>query len=338
MALWAKGTVWMAGAAAAAVLASAALAQEDWRDEGSALPAEMVAAAGAFEAYTERAASVSGAFADKEAVARGLRNGAPLEQNQFEEGMIAYGALAALSDGRFAQGVREAAREGGEGDLAERLARWPASVMEIDGAREAGARVRAALARRGEAVAGAGAAVKAAAYSIQHQAWSKERVADGAARLAELKALSASPVSASPEDQARVRASLADFAGDQSDEGEDSRFSPVVVDALALAAMAALGEARDGEGQEIQPLVSERASADCLRMARLNLFQCMAVAGPQYEDVFCLGQHALSDTGACVRAAAGGVSAQADPISAILARPPAESYRPPSRAWSPYGG
>jgi hypothetical protein len=29
------------------------------------------------------------------------------------------------------------------------------------------------------------------------------------------------------------------------------------------------------------------------------------VAGPHYEDVFCLGQHALMDTGKCVSDAAG---------------------------------
>ena len=27
---------------------------------------------------------------------------------------------------------------------------------------------------------------------------------------------------------------------------------------------------------------------------------CLAVAKPHYEDVFCLGQHAMIDTGACL--------------------------------------
>ena len=40
-------------------------------------------------------------------------------------------------------------------------------------------------------------------------------------------------------------------------------------------------------------------------MAKLNLFQCLSVAGPEYEDVFCLGQHAVLDTGQCVAGAAG---------------------------------
>lgn len=40
-------------------------------------------------------------------------------------------------------------------------------------------------------------------------------------------------------------------------------------------------------------------------MAKLNLYQCLAVSKPHYEDIFCLGQHILIDTGACVIKAAG---------------------------------
>jgi hypothetical protein len=35
-------------------------------------------------------------------------------------------------------------------------------------------------------------------------------------------------------------------------------------------------------------------------MAKLNLYQCLASAGPHYEDIFCLGQHAMIDPGQCV--------------------------------------
>jgi hypothetical protein len=40
-------------------------------------------------------------------------------------------------------------------------------------------------------------------------------------------------------------------------------------------------------------------------MAKLNLYQCLAVARPHYEDVFCLGQHALEETGHCLMRQAG---------------------------------
>jgi len=35
-------------------------------------------------------------------------------------------------------------------------------------------------------------------------------------------------------------------------------------------------------------------------MAKLNLYQCLAVSKPHYEDIFCLGQHILIDTGSCM--------------------------------------
>ena len=47
------------------------------------------------------------------------------------------------------------------------------------------------------------------------------------------------------------------------------------------------------------------ASAMCLNMGKLNLYQCLAVAKPHYEDVFCLGQHVMIDTGMCVLKASG---------------------------------
>jgi hypothetical protein len=60
------------------------------------------------------------------------------------------------------------------------------------------------------------------------------------------------------------------------------------------------------------PILAEPTGAVCLNMAKLNLYQCLAVARPHYEDVFCLGQHALEDTGSCLMKGAG-VSAPVDP-------------------------
>ena len=42
-----------------------------------------------------------------------------------------------------------------------------------------------------------------------------------------------------------------------------------------------------------------------MNLSKLNLYQCLAVARPHYEDVFCLGQHAMMDTGRCVIKASG---------------------------------
>jgi hypothetical protein len=60
------------------------------------------------------------------------------------------------------------------------------------------------------------------------------------------------------------------------------------------------------------PILGEPTSATCLNMSKLNLYQCLAVAKPHYEDVFCLGQHILADTGQCLMKGAG-VPEPADP-------------------------
>ena len=52
-------------------------------------------------------------------------------------------------------------------------------------------------------------------------------------------------------------------------------------------------------------LLVEPTGGSCLNMSKLNLNQCLAVAKPWYEDVFCLGQHVMMDTGKCVIKAAG---------------------------------
>jgi hypothetical protein len=78
-----------------------------------------------------------------------------------------------------------------------------------------------------------------------------------------------------------------------------------VVRGLAIAALAVLGEAGDANLVAVQGLMSEPNVGSCMSMSKLNLYQCLAVARPHYEDVFCLGQHGMMDTGRCMIRAAG---------------------------------
>jgi hypothetical protein len=150
-----------------------------------------------------------------------------------------------------------------------------------------------ALARQGDGLASNGKQVKQAAYTVQHQAWSKTNVADPAGRLARVKRISAAGYRPAAGDDAQLRAAVADTGR----RGGSS--SPVVARGVALAALSVLGE--EGRGRA---LMSEPRSSSCLRIAKLNLYQCLASAGPQYEDIFCLGQHAMIDPGQCVAEAA----------------------------------
>jgi hypothetical protein len=288
----------------AAVTAGVSLAGADGRmgDDTVAMPREIVAAASAFCTYVEHAAAVRGKLTSGAAVADGLKAGAAYEPRQFEEGMIGYAAMAALRDDRFIAGVNYAARIGDRHQLAERLAADPAFVLQIDGADEAALRAQTALRERADTLAEVGGRTKQVAYDVQRLAWSKVKVADHVQRLAGLKSLSATPLDSTAGEDARLIETVLRIP---APAGVTRTMSPLVVHALALAAEAALGAARAEDLPTLRPLLSEPSGAQCLKMSKLNLYQCMAVAGPVYEDVFCLGQHELIDTGQCVAAASG---------------------------------
>jgi hypothetical protein len=154
---------------------------------------------------------------------------------------------------------------------------------------------------RAEPLTSDGRRVKQAAYDVQHHQWSKARVADAPGRLARAKQLSAVSFSPSNDDRSRLFHAVSTVPIGSAGGGPTA----VVQRSLALAAIALLGRAGDEDAPALQPLLSEQRSASCLRMAKLNLFQCLAVAGPHYEDIYCLGQHAMIDPGQCVADASG---------------------------------
>lgn len=297
----------MSGAAAGAC-AMVGVAYADAVGEADfAMPRDIVSAATAFEGYMNSARALDGRYSNGAAVARDVRAAASYEPRQLDEGMIAYGAIVALQDPDFVDGVETAAGRGEQRqDFAERLIADPYAAIRIEGAQGAMRRIESALAAQAAPLAAAGAQMKAASYSVQHQSWSKTMVANAQDRLAEVKAVSATRIETSEADDRAMMSRIA--ALDHGDHAGDSsgRIGGVEARALALAAEAVLGRARRGDRDELSPLLTEATSAECLKMAKLNLYQCMAVAGPSYEDMYCMGQHALADTGQCVAEAAGG--------------------------------
>jgi hypothetical protein len=271
------------------------------------MPRDIVSAATAFEGYMRSAARIDGGFSSGEGVDRGLRAAAAYEPRQLEEGMIAYGALVALRDNAFVEGVERAAGRGEQRQrFAERLLEDPDDAMRIEGAPEAGREVEAALATEAAPLVSAGARVKVAAYSVQHRSWSKVLVANAGGRLAEVKRLSSERSEPQAADERAMLDRIASFHSREANGGLAA--GAVEARALALAAEAVLGQGASDRAQ-LSPLLTEASSAECLKMAKLNLYQCMAVAGPQYEDIYCMGQHAMYDTGECVAAAARTSSA-----------------------------
>jgi len=77
-------------------------------------------------------------------------------------------------------------------------------------------------------------------------------------------------------------------------------YTDTVQHALAIAAIAMLGEGGPEHQAQMVALMDDGDGGKCFGMSKLNLYQCLAVAKPYYEDVFCLGQHILMDEGQCL--------------------------------------
>ena len=296
------------GLAVAAVVAAATLAgcATDTALNSPAavrIDPQLEAQAGAFESFMRGARGIEPTFSGPADVTHALQTGAAYEPKQLEAGMVAFAAMAALQEPAFVAGVRRAAadRKGG-GDLSHKLAARPADAMTLPGAAAAASRARAALFRQGSGLAEGGQKVKAASYSIQRQSWAKASVPRPSARLTRVKSISRVVYRPVGDDPARLRAAVS------APGARSGGPSPVVARGVALAALNVLGEGRSGAG-----LMSEPKTGMCVRLAKLNLYQCLASAGPYYEDIYCLGQHAMIEPSQCVAGAAGAPPAPPAP-------------------------
>ncbi|MBS0333489.1 MAG: hypothetical protein JSS35_12040, partial [Proteobacteria bacterium] len=250
----------------------------------------LAAEAQAFESYMRHARGIDPAFGGSAEVARALQTGAAHEPREFEAGMVAYAALAALQEPRFVAAVRA---EKDRAELARRLTADPQAALALPGGDAAGARAAGALYAQGFGLQSDGEKVKRASYSIQKQAWAKTTASDHAGELAQVKRISQAAYRPGRDDAEALQSAL---AGGSRRPGAPG---PAVTHGVALAALSVIGE--EGRGRS---LMNEPRAGSCLHMAKLNLYQCLASAGPRYEDVYCLGQHAMIDTGQCVVEAA----------------------------------
>ncbi|MDZ4374246.1 MAG: hypothetical protein U1C74_22870, partial [Phenylobacterium sp.] len=263
----------------------------------------------AYRHYLTNPAAIAPAFADGDGVARSLRQGATYEPQQLTRGAIAYGAIVALQDRTFVEGVRIYARDPAQRQkVVYELLKDPAYVVGLGGSQEAAGHVITALGGDAQRLYDAGKAVKQAAYDVQKQPWSRTEVAGREARLAAAKSLSTTAMTGDVNETARLQqasnggAPLADLVVTAA---KPPPYTPTVIRSLAVAALAVLGEGGDANLQTVMGLVSEPNIGSCMNFSKLNLYQCLAVSRPHYEDVFCLGQHAMMDTGRCIIRAAG---------------------------------
>lgn len=272
------------------------------------LSPKLVELASAYRRYLTNSTAIAPAFADGEGVASSLRMGVTYEPNQLVRGAIAYGAVMALQDRTFVEGVRTYAKDPVQRrQIAYEILKDPAYAVGLPGSAGAAGLVIASLGGDGQRLYDTGKSVKQAAYDIQRQPWSKADVMGREARLANAKSLSASAMLGDVAETARLQqastgaAPLPPLAAGPV----APPYTHTVIRSLAVAALAALGEAGDANIDSVMGLVSEPNTSSCMNLAKLNLYQCLAVSRPHYEDVFCLGQHGMMDTGRCMIRASG---------------------------------
>ena len=271
------------------------------------LAPKLVEQASAYRYYMSHVAEIAPSFQNGAAIAKSIEVGAAYEPKQFLQGAIAYGAVAALQDPAFVAGIRTF----GADPLQRRqlvfdILKNPAYVADLPSAANAASLVTAALGGDAQRLYDNGKAVKQSAYDVQKQTWSKVEVVGRDQRLARAKALSATTLTGEVEETARLQqASVGAGAMSLSPMPASAPYSPVVTRALAVAALAALGEAGDANLETILAVMVEPNVGFCMNLSKLNLYQCLAVSKPHYEDVFCLGQHIMMDTGRCLIKAAG---------------------------------
>ena len=279
------------------------------------LSPRVIEQASAYRAYIARTTgTISPAFTDGEHVAQSLKTAEAYEPGQLLRGAIAYGAVVALQDQAFVAGVRKYAGDAEQRrTVAYEIMKDPAYAVGFSGSDSAAGLVMTALGDDGRRLLELGRSVKQAAYDVQHSPWSKADVPGRDARLALAKQLSTTPLLGETAETARLQ--LAVTGGTPmglTGQTATPPYTPLVIRSLAVAALAALGYADDNSHEQVTPILADQRGSNCLNMSKLNLYQCLAVSKPHYEDVFCLGQHVLMDTGSCLMQGAGVPGSPAD--------------------------
>lgn len=273
-----------------------------------ALNQDVAEAASIYVAFVRDVAAMRGGFDNPESIQAAIRRGAAYDPDQLSRGLIAYASIVALQSPEFVAGIRQYATDRATREqLAANIAADPRWASHLPGADAGAGLIMAALRTDIDALSQAANSIENDAYAIQadgRRSWAVAQVADREARLANAKARSVEAMLPSGPDAARLlsAAHSGSGLGLASDRRREPPYPPVVERALAIAALAALGEA--GDPMRTAPLQNDTVSQTCLAESKLNLFQCLAASRPSYEDVFCLGRHIVRDIATCTRGAA----------------------------------
>lgn len=269
-------------------------------------------AAAVYMAFSREMAALEGGFTDPAQIQAALRRGSAYDPGQISRGLVAYASILALQSPEFVTGVRSLADDRATREkLVADIVADPRYATTLPGAEAAAGLVMSTLAADINALGRAANSIENDAYAIQalydpRRPWGVAEVADRTGRLEAAKARSAETMLPSADEASRLFAAAHSGGGALPISGEPRKppYPPAVVNALALAALAALGYAGENARANTDALQFDRVSHGCLTMSKLNLFQCLAASRPNYEDMFCLGRHIVRDLATCSRGAA----------------------------------
>jgi hypothetical protein len=252
---------------------------------------------------------MKGGFDDADAVQQTLRTGSSHEPTQLSRALVAYASILALQSPEFVSGVRtHVADPAHRRAVITAIQSDPAYAARIQGADAAAALILTVIGADIARLTAAADAIEDDAYAIQNRsdprrAWASIAIADRSGRLDDIKALSARIQAPSAGDvqllleAARTGNGLTPASNTPVQAGAPP-YTPALVNALAIAALAALGA--EGEDQAAADRLQIDATGEfCRSMSKLNLFQCLAASKPAYEEIFCIGRHVARDLAAC---------------------------------------
>lgn len=287
------------------------------------LNAGVAEAASIYVAFIRDVGTIQAGFQDAESIQAAMRRGAAYDPATLSRGMIAYASILALQSPEFVSGVRTYAEDPqARADVVANIIRDPAYAANLPGADVAAGLIISTLGADITALTAIADAVEQDAYTIQERndprrRWAVTPIASREVRLESVKTISANQMLPSAEESARLFAAANSGSGLNLPAATNAPpYTPAVVNALAIAALAAMGAAGDDARANTEALSIETNAQFCLDMSKLNLFQCLAAARPSYEDMFCLGRHIVRDLATCTTQATVPTVTVSDPTVA----------------------
>jgi hypothetical protein len=270
------------------------------------LNASVAQAASIYVTFIRDVGTIRAGFPDAESIQQAMRKGAAYDPAQLSRGMIAYASILALQSPEFVTGVRQYAVDPEQRrQVIAAIVNDPAYAATLPGADYAAGLIISTLGQDISSLTTIADAVEGDAYTIQERQdprrrWAIVPIPNREVRLQTAKTISANAMLPSAEESARL------FAAGNSGQGLNvaagpsrAPYTPAVANALAIAALAALGAAGDEARANTDALAVETNSEFCLNMSKLNLYQCLAASRPSYEDMFCVGRHIVRDLATC---------------------------------------